>query len=89
MKSSRDRVTDLFEGPSARNELRLSLLEAFVASRSNTDKGFLAQWIRDAGAGGSLGHVGDLDPTETDVEILLKVFPDSKRLSDLVRRRDV
>lgn len=78
VRSGKDRVTNLFDGPGARNELGRGLLEAFVASPRNSDKGFLAQWIKDAGAAGSLGHLNDLTPTEEDLDILEGVFADKK-----------
>jgi hypothetical protein len=61
------------------------LLEALVASSSNTNKGFLLQWIKDASAEGSLGHLANLDYTETDLEITRKVFPRNSELKDLNR----
>lgn len=78
VKAAKDRVTDFFDRPSAKNELGRGLLEALVASSRNSDKAFLAQWIKDAGAAGSMGHLNSLAPTEEDLGILEEVFADKK-----------
>jgi hypothetical protein len=85
VRAGKDRVTELFDGPSARNELGRGLLEALVDSPRNSDKSYLAQWIKDAGAAGSLGHLNDLAPTEGDLDILEEVFSD-KRLFQKYRQ---
>lgn len=87
VRAGKERITELFEGPGARNELGRGLLEALVASPRTSDKGFLAKWIDDASAAGALGHLNNLDPSDADVEILLQALPDSDRLKEFVGRR--
>ena len=86
LQATSQQITDLHEGQAARNELGRSLLEALVSSPSETTKGALAQWIDDAGAGGSFGHLNDLEPSDTDIDILTRKFPDSSRLQEYRKR---
>lgn len=87
LQASVQQITDLHEGQAARNELGRSLLEALVKSDSQHVKGFLAQWIDDASAVGSFGHLNELQPSDTDIEILTRKFPDSSRLQEYRKRR--
>lgn len=88
VRASSQQIIDLHESQRAKNELGRGLLEALVASPSESVKGMLAEWIGEASAGGSFGHLKSLNPSETDLEILLEKFPNNSHLQSYKKRKD-